>query len=105
MHFLSIFLVADRYPSAAVQLALNDIAPSPLTLGTLNALALTLVSGIRAIAPALFASLYATGVRNHILSGYFIWVFLVLLAVAAAVAVRWLPEEAQGKLVEDSDEE
>jgi len=47
-----------------MQLALDDIAPSPATLGTLNGLALTLVSGVRAVAPALFASLFAMGVRH-----------------------------------------
>jgi len=86
-----------------MQLALNDIAPSPATLGTLNALALTLVSGVRAVAPALFASLFATGVRHQIVGGYFVWVILVLLALGAAVAVRWLPEKAQGRLREDRD--
>ena len=87
--------------SAAVQLALNDIAPSPSTLGTLNALALTLVSGIRAVAPAAFSSIFATGVGNQILDGHLIWVILVLMALAYIAAVRWLPEKAEGKLKED----
>jgi len=82
----------------AVQLALNDVAPSPSTLGTLNALALTLVSGIRAVAPALFASIFATGARTQILNGYLVWVIMVLLALGYTVAVRWLPEKAEGKL-------
>lgn len=84
--------------SAGVQLALNDISPSHATLGTLNAVALTLVSGIRAVAPALFASLFATGVRNHILSGLFIWPVLVILAICPIVAVRYLPAKAEGRV-------
>lgn len=86
---------------AAVQLALNDISPSPSTLGTLNALALTVVSGIRAVAPAAFSSIFATGVRNQMIDGHLIWVILVSLAVAYIVAVQWLPEKAEGKLKED----
>ena len=74
------------------------MAPSPSTLGTLNALALTLVSGIRAVAPALFASIFATGVRTQIFDGYLVWVVLVLLALGYTTAVRWLPEKAEGKL-------
>jgi len=88
---------------AAVQLALNDIAPSPQTLGTLNALALTLVSGLRAVAPALFASIFATGARTQILDGYLVWYVLVLLALALTVTVRWLPEKAEGKLKEEGN--
>jgi len=87
----------------AVQLALNDIAPSPQTLGTLNALALTLVSGLRAVAPALFASIFATGARTQILDGYLVWYVLVLLALALTVTVRWLPEKAEGKLKEEGN--
>ena len=80
-----------------VQLALNDISPNHRALGTLNALALTLVCGIRAIAPALFASLFAVGVSGHILGGHLVWVVLVGIAVALVGAMRWLPAKAGGK--------
>jgi hypothetical protein len=89
--------------SAAVQLALNDIAPSPSTLGTLNALALTLVSAIRAVAPAAFSSIFATGVRNQIFDGHLVWVIMVSMALACIFVVRWLPEKAEGKLKEDGN--
>lgn len=82
---------------AGVQLALNDIAPSHATLGTLNAIALTLVSGIRAVAPALFASLFATGVKNQIMGGLFVWPILVVMALVLLPAIRYLPEKAEGK--------
>lgn len=88
-----------------VQLALNDIAPSPSTLGTLNALALTLNSGIRAVAPALFASIFATGVRLGWLDGHLVWIVLVLLGLGLCVVVRWLPEQAEGKIRKDDDQE
>ncbi|MCJ1402908.1 hypothetical protein MMC11_006129 [Xylographa trunciseda] len=82
----------------AIQLALNDISPSPTTLGTLNALALTLVSGIRAVAPAAFASLFAFGARTQILDGYLVWLVQVFLALALFPLLRWLPEKAEGRL-------
>jgi hypothetical protein len=91
-------LVYSQSISAAIQLALNDISPSPQTLGTLNALALTLISGLRAVVPALFTSIFATGVRNHILDGHLVWIILVLLALGYTVGVRWLPEKAEGKV-------
>jgi hypothetical protein len=88
-----------------VQLALNDIAPSPATLGTLNAVALTLVSGIRAVAPALFASIFATGTRLQILHGYLAWLILAVLAVILIVTLRWFPEKADGRIKHDGDDD
>ncbi|PNS18455.1 hypothetical protein CAC42_6272 [Sphaceloma murrayae] len=79
-----------------IQLALNDISPSHQTLGTLNALALTLVSGIRAVAPASFASLYAFGVGHQILGGYLIFAIIIFLSILASLWVRWLPDKAYG---------
>ncbi|KAK7533066.1 major facilitator superfamily domain-containing protein [Phyllosticta citribraziliensis] len=83
-------------------LTLNDISPSPATLGTLNAVALSLGSGVRAFAPAAFASFYAVGVRGHLLGGYLVWLVFFLLAVVFAVTIRWLPPGAEGdvKLLE-----
>jgi len=82
----------------AVQLALNDISPTPAALGTLNALALTLVSGIRAVAPALFASLFATGARTQALGGYMIWVVLVVMTMGTAALTWYLPAKAEGRV-------
>jgi hypothetical protein len=83
---------------AGVQLAINDISPSPQTMGTLNAVALTLVSGIRAIAPTLFTSVFAVGARTQVLGGYLIWTILVAIALLGSVSVRYLPEKAEGRL-------
>ncbi|CAK7274634.1 hypothetical protein SEPCBS57363_006264 [Sporothrix epigloea] len=76
----------------AVQLAVNDTAPSPQLLGTLNALALTGVSAIRAFTPALFTSLYAINARTQWLGGYAIWVLMVVIALGYTVAARYLPD-------------
>lgn len=80
----------------AIQLALNDVAPSMKVLGTLNSLALMGVSLVRSFAPALFASLFALGAGTQWLWGYAIWVLMVLLALWFVVISSWLPEE-QGK--------
>ncbi|KAI9646584.1 hypothetical protein NHQ30_004579 [Ciborinia camelliae] len=79
------------------QLALNDIAPSSQTLGTLNSIALAATSGSRAFVPALFTAIFAYGVTHQILWGYFIWVFEVLVAVGLVIAVPFLPKEAYGR--------
>jgi MFS family permease len=76
----------------AIQLALNDVAPSPATLGTLNALALAGVSGVRAFSPALFAGLFAVGARTQFLWGYAIWVVMVVLALGFTVVSRYMPD-------------
>jgi hypothetical protein len=77
----------------AAQLALNDAAPSPHVLGTLNAVALTVSSAVRAVAPAATSALYAMAVRSRVLDGQLIWVGLIPLAAALGVAARWLPEK------------
>ena len=89
---------ANSDDSAAVQLALNDIKPSPQTLGTLNAIALTLASGIRAVAPAAFGSLFATGIKTQILNGYLAFFVLMLLTLVLSVPLRWFPAKAEGKV-------
>ncbi|CAK7239944.1 MAG: hypothetical protein STHCBS139747_001379 [Sporothrix thermara] len=76
----------------AVQLAVNDTAPSPQQLGTLNALALTGVSAIRAFTPALFTSLYAINARTQWLGGYAVWVLMIGIALGYTVAARYLPD-------------
>ena len=89
----------------AIQLALNDVSPSPQTLGTLNALALAMVSGIRAFAPVLFNSIFAWSVKYQILQGYLIWLILVILASGYTLGVRWLPKNAEGMpVIEESEE-
>ncbi|KAI0905059.1 major facilitator superfamily transporter [Ustulina deusta] len=85
------------------QLALNDVSPSHETLGMLNALALTLTSGLRSFSPALFASLFAIGAGNQFFYGYLVWVILVILALGFTVSTRFLPETGE-KLSEDEED-
>lgn len=76
----------------AIQLALNDVSPGPRALGTLNSLALTQSSVIRAFAPALFTSLFALGARTQWVWGYAIWVLMVAMGVWFAIVARWVPD-------------
>ncbi|KKY26481.1 putative major facilitator superfamily transporter [Phaeomoniella chlamydospora] len=89
---------------ASSQLALNDISPSPAVLGTLNAVALTVTSAVRAVTPASITPIFAAGVKGHILGGHLAWVVLVILALGLA-AIIWgaFPKAADGKYGEISD--
>ena len=87
----------------AVQLSLNDINPrGSETLGTLNALALAFVSGIRAFSPALFTSIFAIGVRKQILGGYLVWLVMFVLTFGFIILMRFLPPKAEGRVVKES---
>ncbi|RMZ88322.1 hypothetical protein DV736_g4452, partial [Chaetothyriales sp. CBS 134916] len=88
----------------AIQLCLNDVNPHPSTLGSLNALALTMVSGIRAVCPAAFTSLYAIGVEKWILDGYLVWVVMFVWAVGLTVVIRRLPQQAEGNIRKGEEE-
>jgi hypothetical protein len=76
-------------------------------LGTLNALALTLNSALRAFAPVLFTSIFAWGVKWGFADGHLVWFFLVFLALTLIPACYFLPEAAEGRLKkpQQSDEE
>ncbi|KAI0835233.1 MFS general substrate transporter [Hypoxylon sp. FL0890] len=78
-----------------VQLALNDVSPSPATLGTLNALALTITSGLRAFCPVLFTSLFAVSVKKQLLWGYLVWLVLTIIAAGFTISTRFLPAASE----------
>ncbi|KAF3056470.1 hypothetical protein GL218_06377 [Daldinia childiae] len=78
-----------------VQLALNDVSPSPATLGTLNALALTITSGLRAFSPVLFTSLFAISAKYELVWGYLVWLILTVIAAAFTVSTRFLPAASE----------
>ena len=84
----------------AVQLAVNEASPGPDVLGKLNSIAEICFSVIRSVIPGLATALYAAGVRGHILSGYFAWVFLIILSMGLPFALRWFPEDFS-PLIED----
>ncbi|KAI1660648.1 MFS general substrate transporter [Daldinia decipiens] len=78
-----------------VQLALNDVSPSPATLGTLNALALTITSGLRAFSPVLFTSLFAISAKYELVWGYLVWLIVTVIAAAFTVSTRFLPAASE----------
>jgi hypothetical protein len=39
------------------------------------------------------------------LNGYLVWLVLVILALGFTVAIRWLPEKAEGKLKQEEENE
>lgn len=89
-------MLIDCCNAAASQLAVNAVSPTHQLLGTLNALAMTLASFTRAVSPALFASLYATGVHNHILSGQLAWVVFLGITLAHSFSLlRLIPPQAE----------
>ncbi|KAI9162837.1 major facilitator superfamily transporter [Paramyrothecium foliicola] len=104
------FIVAVIGPGVSmaftgVQLAINDVSPDPHVLGTLNAIALTASSGIRAILPGVSTVIYTVGVREQILGGQLAWVLLIPLALVFTVASRWIsePEKSNQPTTEGDD--
>ncbi|KAL5383505.1 hypothetical protein DPSP01_005901 [Paraphaeosphaeria sporulosa] len=95
--FNNIFGSSVAMAFTGVQLALNDISPSHESFGTLNALVLALQSGIRAIIPAASTTLYAIGVKHHILLGQLFWVVIVPVAIGFNFMLMLLPEKAEGR--------
>ncbi|GAB7359752.1 hypothetical protein MBLNU230_g6924t1 [Neophaeotheca triangularis] len=89
---------------ACVQLCLNDVAPSPQVNATLNALALVVTSGVRAVAPALFTSIFAFGVKKGWIDGHLFWVVICVFSLAFLVVLRWLPAKAEGKVTKERHE-
>lgn len=81
---------------ACVQLALNDISPSSHVLATVNALSMTVNSGVRAVTPVAFTSLFAVGVKWGWADGHLIWFVLVGIALPLVVASWYLPKAAEG---------
>lgn len=75
----------------AVQLGLQEASPSRRILGTLNAVAETCSSLVRAVVPAVSTSIYAIGIRQQLLGGYLIWIVLILLGSTLTVTLSSLP--------------
>jgi hypothetical protein len=66
-------------------------------LGTINALALTINSGIRAFAPVLATSIFAAGVKWGFADGHLAWFLLMAMAAGLYVACWFIPEAAEGR--------
>jgi hypothetical protein len=58
---------------------------------------LAIQSGLRAVAPALATSIYAVGVKYHILGGHLFWLINVILALGLLLLLRILPEKVAKK--------
>jgi hypothetical protein len=76
---------------------MNDVSPSPHVLATVNGLALTVNTAIRAVAPILFSSIFATGVKLEWLDGHLFWVVITILGLLLNVVVYYLPAAAEGR--------
>ena len=80
-----------------MQLFINDISPSPAVLGTVNALALTANSAVRAVMPVAATSVFYAGIKWGWADGHLVWFVLVAMALGLIVACAWIPEKAAGK--------
>jgi hypothetical protein len=74
------------------------MAPTPSSLGTINGMALSVSSGVRAFTPALFLSIFAFGVGHQILQGQLIWLVLTVVVMVFGAALFWFPEKASGRI-------
>lgn len=95
--FTVFFTTSVAMASTGVQLAINEISPSPATLGTLNALALTMSSAVRAVTPGIFASRFSISVKTQMLWGHMVWVILVVLTLGMVVGIEWLPSRISSR--------
>lgn len=75
----------------AVQLALQEVAPSPRTLGTLGGVADSCSNIVRAVVPPISTAIFAFGAREQIIGGYLIWVVLILLSAIFPLTLMWFP--------------
>lgn len=66
-------------------------APNKRSLGATNGLAQMLISIVRAIGPAVATSFFALSIEHDIMHGYFVYVVLFGMIVAAAGVGMLLP--------------
>ena len=63
----------------------------------MNALSLTVSSGVRAVAPALFTNITALGIQWGWADGHLVWFIFIALAALLIVVTRLLPDENPSK--------
>lgn len=73
------------------------MSPTPSSLGTINGLALSISSGVRAFTPAVALSIFAFGVGHQILYGQLIWFVLTAVVMVFGTSLLWFPEKAFGR--------
>lgn len=67
-------------------------------LGTVNALALTVNSAVRAVMPIAATSVFYAGIKWGWADGHLIWFVLVAFSLALVVVCRFIPEKAAGEV-------
>lgn len=78
----------------AAQLSLNQVSPGARELATLNAIAMTVISGIRAFAPGAATAFFAVGVNHpEILGGHLAWWVMVILSTVFWISLKWHPKD------------
>ena len=82
---------------AVLQMAINDVAPTPLAVSRTNGMALCVTQAGRAFTPPIISSLFAYGIDRRILRGQLAWAVLAVLAVGYGVSLIWYPNEAESK--------
>lgn len=68
-------------------------SPSPALLGSVNGLAQTVVSFVRALGPAGATSLFAVSTSREWLGGYAIYVIMCAMTAAALACTLLLPDD------------
>ena len=63
----------------------------------MNALALSVNSGVRAFSPAVGTAIFAAGVRTGFLHGHLVFVIFFFLGCGLIVACNYNPDNAEGK--------
>ncbi|KAH8915985.1 MFS general substrate transporter [Atractiella rhizophila] len=74
---------------ACNMILVNAAAPSPSLLGTMNGIAQSVASGMRALGPAASTSLFALSVQKNVMDGKLVWVVFSTIA-AGAFGTSWL---------------
>lgn len=93
-------MILTHITPACVQLFINDIAPTSAVLGTVNALALTVNSGVRAVMPIAATSVFYAGIKWGWADGHLVWFIFILGGLGLIVACAFIPEKAAGKVEE-----
>lgn len=93
---LGIFIGAVTMCYTSATIIINDIVPSPSSLGTINGISLSGVAAIKAVCPVLMTSTYAWGVKSNILWGQFGWVVMLAMTFVFGVCASQLPKRAWG---------
>jgi MFS family permease len=77
----------------ATHLTVNDVVPSPQTLGTLTGITLSLANVFRTVVPATVTSLYGLSIKHSLLTSQLFWGLHVAIAAGYAVSARYLPRD------------